>query len=360
MGTDGARPARPAVLAVDAGNSKADALLVDRAGGIVGAARRLGQSNVGRAGGSAESLTSVVIAVAIDGGLDARSVPFAPVGVYCLAGADFRADERRIDRSLSGQGWTERNVIRNDTYAVLRAGTDRGWGVAVVCGAGMNCIGIGPSGRIVRFPALGPLSGDIAAGGEWTGLAALGAAIRARDGRGERTVLEHAVARHFGSARAETVMHAIHRGRLSSDRLVELPPLVFEAAMAGDGVARRILDRVADEVVAIVNATMRRLRVTGTDVDVILGGGMFRARDPVFFARARDGILAEAPSANVRMLDAPPVLGAALMALDEIAASKRAAERLREAVSHTRLTRTQVGRNRSQRSLRRSAPAGRR
>jgi N-acetylglucosamine kinase-like BadF-type ATPase len=95
-------------------------------------------------------------------------------------------------------------------------------------------------------------------------------------------------------------------------------------------VARRILDRVADEVVAIVNATIRRLRLQRTDVEVILGGGMFRAGDPAFFTRARDGILDLAPKATIRSLDAPPVLGAALLGLDEIGAAKRAAARLRD------------------------------
>ena len=43
---------------------------------------------------------------------------------------------------------------------MLRTGTDRGFGVAVVCGAGINCVGIGPDGRQVRFPALGRITGD--------------------------------------------------------------------------------------------------------------------------------------------------------------------------------------------------------
>ena len=97
---------------------------------------------MGRAGGSVEPLSDVIAAAAMDAGLDHRVGSLAPVGVYCLAGADFRADERRIERSLAERGWTRRNVIRNDTFAVLRAGTDRGWGVAVVCGAGMNCMGV--------------------------------------------------------------------------------------------------------------------------------------------------------------------------------------------------------------------------
>ena len=76
-------------------------------------------------------------------------------------------------------------MVRNDTFAVLRAGTERTWGVAVVCGYGTNCSGVAPNGRTFRFPAFGDLSGDWG-GGHDIGAAALWHAVRAEDGRGER------------------------------------------------------------------------------------------------------------------------------------------------------------------------------
>ena len=72
--------------------------------------------------------------------------------------------------------------VGNDTLAVLRAGTERGWGVAVVCGAGINCVGVAPDGRSVRFPALGRITGDWG-GGYDVGLEALYVAARGEDGR---------------------------------------------------------------------------------------------------------------------------------------------------------------------------------
>ncbi len=334
MGRDGSRPASPAVLAVDGGGSKADAILVDRAGRIVGSGRWLGRSSVGPTD-SLDGLSSAVEAACVDAGLDPARRPLAAVGAFCLAGVDFPADERRADRALARRGWTGRNLVHNDTFAVLRAGTDRGWGVAVVCGAGMNAIGVGPDGQTARFAALGPLSGDLAAGGEWVGLAALGAAIRARDGRGPRTALEQAVAAHFGGSRPETVMRAMYRGSLPPDRLTELPPAVFDAASRGDVVAREILDRLADEIVTWATAAIRRLRATRADVDVVLGGGIFRAGDPMFLDRIDVGITPVAPHAHIRILTGPPVLGAALMGLDEIGATPAASRRIRRALEET-------------------------
>ena len=82
-------------------------------------------------------------------------------------------------------------------FAVLRAGTERGWGVALTCGAGMNCVGVSPDGRHVHFPALGETTGDWG-GGYDLGKEALWFAARSEDGRGAKTVLEYLVPGHFG------------------------------------------------------------------------------------------------------------------------------------------------------------------
>ena len=85
---------------------------------------------------------------------------------------------------------------------------------------------------------------------------------------------------------------------MEEDRLVELAPLVFSAASAGDSVARSVVDRQADEIVAMVSTAIKRLRMQKLDVDVVLGGGIFRADDDAFFRRIRDGVHEIAPAAG--------------------------------------------------------------
>jgi N-acetylglucosamine kinase-like BadF-type ATPase len=326
------------VLAVDGGNSKTDVAIVTSDGRLLGTARYSESSNAGLSrDGSVEVIQRAVRLACVDARLEPDGRPIAGTGVYCLAGADLPIDDRRIAKVLTGLGLTTTTVVRNDTFAVLRAGTGRGWGVAMVCGAGMNCAGVGPDGRIVRFPALGELSGDQASGGGWVGMRALGAAIRARDGRGPRTQLERMVPAHFGLSRPGAVMEAMYVGRLDPDRVVELPPVVFRAATDGDAVARTILDGLADEVVAMAGAAIRRLRVRQLDVEVILGGGVFLGGDGAFLERVERGIAGVAPKAIVRRLAAPPVLGAALLGLDAVHADPRAEARVRRALTHARL-----------------------
>jgi N-acetylglucosamine kinase-like BadF-type ATPase len=267
--------------------------------------------------------------------LDARATPAADLAVVCAAGADLRSDVDRLTRRYLRDGLGATVVVANDTHAALRAGTDAGWGIAVVCGAGINCIGVAPDGREARFPGLGPISGDWGGGGA-LGEGALWAAIRARDGRGPRTALERLVPDRFGLGRPLDVTMAIYRGRLPEERLADLAPDVFTAAAAGDAVARALLDRLAGEVVAMARSVARRLGITRSRPAVVLAGGVFRTDDAPFLDRIRDGLDRAVARAPVAVLDVPPVVGAALLALDTLDRPDRpaAAARLRAAVSH--------------------------
>jgi N-acetylglucosamine kinase-like BadF-type ATPase len=348
---------RPAILAVDGGGSKVDAALLARDGSLIAAVRiRNGHRNRSRsetgpapslgALGSAREVDfeSMVTAVGLAvvgacgrAGLDPEDLPVAGDGVYCLAGADLPADDRRLQGIVRVRGWTADNLVRNDTFAVLRAGTERPWGVAVVCGHGTNCSGVAPDGRTFRFPAVGYISGDWG-GGSDIGGAALWHALRARDGRGQDTMLAELVPDHFGLRNPRKVFEAMHFERIDSARVAELAPVVFRAASEGDRVARSIVNRQAEEVVTMAAVAIRRLRLSELDVDVVLGGGIFRNDDPEFFERIREGLREIAPLARTGVLTAPPVVGAGLLGLDRLGAGRRAAERLRATLTHERLT----------------------
>ena len=57
------------------------------------------------------------------------------------------AEDVEIAAALKARRWAARTIVGNDTFAVLRAGTERGWGVAVVCGAGINALAWRRTGR---------------------------------------------------------------------------------------------------------------------------------------------------------------------------------------------------------------------
>lgn len=326
------RHGQPAVVAVDGGNTKTDVVVLDDTGELLGSAH--GGASCHQIVGmdtAIETIDTVLSEALRSAGVpDAR--PAAAVGVYCLAGMDLPVDERRLGEAIAAARWSERDVLHNDTVAVLRAGASAGWGVGIVCGAGVNCAGLGPDGRTVRFPALGELSGDFTTGGTWLGTRALGLALRARDGRGEPTCLESRVPAHYQMASPEEVLEAVYTGTLGFDRLPELAELVLDAAADGDPVARSTVDVLVDEILALARATIRRLALEGSAVEVVFGGGVFSTRDEGFHRRVRDGITALAPKARFRALDAPPVVGAALLGCDALGLPASAERRVRAAL----------------------------
>ncbi|MEV0121914.1 BadF/BadG/BcrA/BcrD ATPase family protein [Streptomyces sp. NPDC050703] len=316
------------VLAIDAGNSKTDVAVVAADGEVVGAAR-----------GGGFQPPQVGVETAVDVLAEAVARAFAEAGVAsvghvsaCLANADLPVEERDLADALRRRAWGRSVDVRNDTFAILRAGLledAEPRGVAVVCGAGINCVGMLPDGRTARFPAIGRISGDWGGGG---GLAeeALWHAARAEDGRGEATALRETLPGHFGLASMYALIEELHLGRIPVVRRHELTPVLFATAAAGDGVARSLVDRMADEVVAMATVALDRLGLLAEEAPVLLGGSVLAARHPQLDGRIAALLAERAPKAEPRVVVARPVLGAALLGLDQVGAPTEVHARVRE------------------------------
>jgi N-acetylglucosamine kinase-like BadF-type ATPase len=314
-------------LAVDGGASKTDLALVTAEGELLAHARgpQTSPHHIGLNGclRVLEELLDQAMAFA-----DLRGPhPVAEVGHVMLAGADLPAEERALQLALDERGWAVRTSVSNDTFAVLRAGTERGWGVAVVCGAGINCVGVAPDGRHARFPSLGAITGDWGGGGD-VGLAALTAAARSEDGRGPKTTLERLVPAHFGLRTPLELAEAIHLGRIDARRVLELAPVVLAEA-DGDVAAGAIVDRLAEEIVAFARVAVTRLELGGEPLEVVLGGGLMRAANGRLQSAIAEGLHAVGPQVAARVVSEPPIVGAALLGLDDLGADEAAHARLR-------------------------------
>ncbi|MDQ1038604.1 N-acetylglucosamine kinase-like BadF-type ATPase [Streptomyces sp. V3I8] len=313
------------VLAVDAGNSKTDVAVVAGDGSVLATAR---------GGGFQPPVVGVrqavdVLAGAVDRAFAAAGVTSVGHVSACLANADLPVEEQQLAAALHARAWGTTVEVRNDTFAILRAGVEEPRGVAVVCGAGINCVGMRPDGRVARFPALGRLSGDWGGG---SGLAeeALWHAARAEDGRGPGTVLARALPAHFGLPTMYALIEALHLGHIEDTRRHELTPVLFSVAAAGDPVARALVDRLAQEIVSMVVVALTRLDLLGEETPVLLGGGVLAARHPQLDTRVRELLAERAPKAVPRVVTARPVLGAALLGLDHAGVPVRAHARVRE------------------------------
>ncbi|MGW1778768.1 N-acetylglucosamine kinase [Streptomyces sp. NPDC002143] len=312
------------VLAIDAGNSKTDVAVVAADGEVLGTAR-----------GGGFRPPVVGVEAAVDALADTVTRAYRAAGVTaathvsaCLANADLPVEEEQLAAALHARAWGTSVDVRNDTFAILRAGVAEPRGVAVVCGAGINCVGMRPDGRTARFPALGRLSGDW--GGGW-GLAeeAIWHAARAEDGRGDATTLAHTLPAHFDLPTMYALIESLHLEDIEPGRRHELAPVLFRTAADGDRIARGIVDRLAQEVVTMAVVALTRLELLEEETPVLLGGGVLAAGHDQLDDGVRELLAARAPKAVPQVVRARPVLGAALLGLDRLGARADVHERVR-------------------------------
>ncbi|MFE7523786.1 N-acetylglucosamine kinase [Streptomyces halstedii] len=314
------------VLAVDAGNSKTDVALIGEDGSVLSTARGGGfQPPVVGVEAAVDVLASAIGRALAGAGRPVDAVEHVSA---CLANADLPVEEAELTEALLRRGWGRTVEVRNDTFAILRAGVDEPRGVAVVCGAGINCVGMVPDGRTARFPAIGRISGDWGGG---SGLAeeALWYAARAEDGRGGPTELARALPGHFGLDSMYALIEALHRGRIPQESRHELTPVLFATSAAGDPVASALVDRLADEVVAMASVALERLGLLDEEVPVLLGGSVLAARHSRLDERIGALLAERAPKAVIRVVAQPPVLGAGLLGLDHVGAAPGVHDTLR-------------------------------
>ena len=312
--------AAPLVVAVDGGGSKTDAVALELDGTVV--ARASGPGSSPHFEGLEDSVRTIDALVReVTGG---RRVAHA--AIY-LSGLDLPQEVAAFAVAVAACDWAgPSTVVENDLWALLRTGTESPDAVAVICGTGINAIGVRADGRVVRFAALGPISGDWG-GGSGLGEEALWHAARDEDGRGPATALRGAVLRGMHVTSVAELSEDLHTGRRTTAELAVLAPAVLEAARGGDATAIRVVDRQADEIVAFVTASLTRLELENRAVPVVLGGGLIRSGDARLLDGVRRGLAERAPRTEAIIVDDPPIVGAALLALEGANATAEAVAR---------------------------------
>jgi N-acetylglucosamine kinase-like BadF-type ATPase len=313
------------VVAVDGGGSKTDAVAVTLGGHVVGRASGTGTSPhfIG-VPAAVQQIDALVREVAGDHPID-------QVNVY-LSGLDLPSEITTFESAVLHLDWSGKGtVFDNDLFALLRTGTSEPDAVAVVCGTGINAIGRRADGAIARFAALGTISGDWG-GGTGLGESAIWHATRAADRRGPATSLTDAVPRILGVRSIADVTEGLHLGSISYGDLAQLAPVVFDQADAGDEIAGRLVDRQGEEIAIMATSCLERLELLDAAVPVVLGGGILAARHDRLWASAIATLVARAPRAVPIHVAAPPIVGAALLALESAGADAAAVEAARSAL----------------------------
>ncbi|HLY21366.1 MAG TPA: BadF/BadG/BcrA/BcrD ATPase family protein [bacterium] len=203
-------------------------------------------------------------------------------------------------------------LIENDAV-IARAGALAGRpGVIVIAGTGSVAFGEDPNGRQARAGGWGYLFGDEGSGFA-IGCGAVRAALHARDGTGEPTMLVERLDEAAGMPLTDIPM-AFYEGRIDRSKIAALSPVVARAAEERDPVARRLIDEAAAALARLVAAVIAQLRWPDGPVAVGPVGGVFEAGRTILRPLA-DALARTAPSAVLVPPRLEPAAGAVLLAM---------------------------------------------
>jgi N-acetylglucosamine kinase-like BadF-type ATPase len=310
-------------LGVDAGGTKTHALIADQTGRIHGAGRA-GTGNWESVGldGAAQSLSH-----ALDGALAGARIQCAELSGagYGLAGMDWPSDEARLLPVLRQLAVPGPHVLVNDAYVALRAGSDAGYGIAVISGTGVTIAGHNRASEHFRTFALGGDWGDFGSAYDVVALATRAIAF-AHTGRGPATLLTERLIEHYQVRDTLELVERITRGQAAPPN-GRLAPLVFATAAAGDEVARAVLIEAGQELGRNAVAIACRLKMLDEPFDMVLAGGTFRDPYPLFRDALIDIVRASAPQVQPAPLRCAPAIGGALLAMDAAGETVGAHER---------------------------------
>jgi N-acetylglucosamine kinase-like BadF-type ATPase len=307
-------------LGVDIGGTKTDALIADETGRALGFGRAGpgNQQSVSYAG-MASALREATDRALSAAGLSIEQIEGAGLGI---GGYDWPSQRPQMLKTIRESIGIDAPVeICNDAVLGLLAGTDEGWGVALVAGTSNNCRGRDQQGREGRITGDGNMFGEYGGAGELVEKA-LHSVVAEWSMRGPSTRLSEALVKHIGAKDVDDMLEGMSLGRY---RLrANFAPEVFGVAEAGDQVAREVIAWSGRELGDLAVGVIRQLAFEKLSFDVVLVGSLFNG-GPLFTGPVHETIHAVAPGAYLKRLTAPPVIGGVLLGMEEVGVAHKSA-----------------------------------
>lgn len=313
-------------LGIDIGATKSHALIADETGQVVGfgeagAGKRQGD-DYSRVGHKLNAITAQALAM---GGLQKSEIAGMGLGISDYDWPSQRAPHVAQIETLNVDAPYE---LVNDAVIGLLAGTPDGWGLCLISGTGCNCWGISQDRRIGHVTGFG---------------------LKFGEGAGAYELIERAIQQVAGAWRLNapptrlTDVFCTLVGAADADALIEgltlerytIPPsaapLVFKAAEEGDPVAREVIEWAGRELASLAQAVIRQLQFETETFDVVLAGSMFKG-GPLLIDPLRAALHTVAPHARLVDLNAPPVIGAVVLGMEQAGVNKTQIQRARAAL----------------------------
>lgn len=209
---------------------------------------------------------------------------------------------------LSRQCCVETFVRYGELEPGLAAGGCSGDGYLALAGTGATFF-CRKGGKVHHSGGYGSVVADEGSG-YWIAREALGAAIRAWEGWGQKTLLLELLHEHFGKDKpfTEAVMTVYGAPETSPVAgVAACAPVVSRAAAAGDAVARQILCRAGTVLGQQMAALMKR-ETLSPELPAVISGSVWRG-DPIIFSEFTRVLREAGFEGQIRVPEFEPIVG---------------------------------------------------
>jgi len=306
--------AQHAVVGVDGGGTKTEAVVLDSNQRVIGEGRA-GPSNPVRVGiaTAAANVREAIDKACVMAKVRRADLLAAEIG---LAGARRKELRERMQEALSILGIADIEVV-TDADIALYGATDGAPGLVVIAGTGSICCGVNARGKRFCAGGWGPIAGD-EGGGAWIARRALRAVAHASDGRGPRTTLTDLACTYFRVSTADDLVTAIYAPSITNERLAGFGKDVIEAAKRKDNIAQQIIDEAGSELALAAMTVIRNLQMERERFQIAHVGGVFNASGDLILDTLRAEVQKVAPRAYFQPPHFSPAVAAARMAREHI------------------------------------------
>lgn len=312
------RPQLKLFVGVDGGGTKTRALIVS-ADGICRGNALAGASNPNSVG-SELALANLHRAL-LEAAESAGAAPAFEAAFFGIAGVNDSISSRSARKKIAALPGVAIGEFRveNDTRSLCAAAFGMQSGIVLIAGTGSKCYGRTEDGREWETGGYDFHVSDEASAFD---LARRGliAAVRDADGRGEPTALKEILFSELQISEVGQISQRLHQDSLknpgkpmSKDEIAALARFVDRACVAGDAVAKKIIESAMDDLVVMVTTVMKKLEIpAGTARLGITGGVILHEPCGGIF---RHAMTRAVPGIEIIEPQFPPVVGAAIRAL---------------------------------------------
>ena len=300
-----------ALLAIDQGQTKTAVLLLSRNGEILASATGPGASAWYDGAEHACAMALQAGQTALESaGLHLSDLEGVLGG---MTGANWPDEFETLRKEASRVFGLDNVTIVNDAVIALRAGTDSPDAIVLCNGSGMN-VALSVGGRLEMVYNNYVEQAD--QGSEGLGARAFRAAFEAHMGSGPETTLTARLMDHFDIHEIDALMLAFYKNYLPRP-LKEVAQIVFEEADSGDAQALECIYGYGKSIARYVTGAVAKYNLDPKTFTTVLTGGVFKNPNPLLYETVCSQIHRKYSAIRIEQAYYEPVVGAALLSLDQ-------------------------------------------